>query len=58
MRGVSKQVTLPMEFLGFGKDPWGNDRAGFAIETTLNRKDFGILGTRRSTRAATSWGTT
>jgi polyisoprenoid-binding protein YceI len=43
IHGVSKQVTLPVEFLGFGKDPWGNDRAGFAIETTLNRKDFGIL---------------
>ena len=43
MRGVSKQVTLPVEFLGFGKDPWGNEKAGFAIETTLNRKDYGIL---------------
>ena len=43
MRGVSKQVTLPVEFLGFGKDPWGNDRAGFAVETNLNRKDYGLL---------------
>jgi polyisoprenoid-binding protein YceI len=43
IHGVSKQVSLPVEFLGFGKDPWGNDRAGFTIETTLNRKDFGIL---------------
>ena len=43
MHGVSKQVTLPVEFLGFVKDPWGNERAGFAIETTLNRKDFGIV---------------
>jgi len=43
MHGVTKTVTLPVEFLGFVKDPWGNDRAGFAIETTLNRKDFGIV---------------
>jgi polyisoprenoid-binding protein YceI len=43
LHGVSKQVVLPVEFLGFVKDPWGNDRAGFAIETTLNRKDFGIV---------------
>ena len=43
LHGVSKQVTLPVEFLGFVKDPWGNDRAGFAIETTLNRKDFGVV---------------
>ena len=42
MHGVTKQVTLPVTFLGFAKDPWGNDRAGFEVETTLNRKDFGL----------------
>ena len=42
MRGVTKVVTLPVAFLGFGKDPWGNERAGFEIETTLDRKDYGI----------------
>ncbi|MBK5258384.1 MAG: YceI family protein [Thermoanaerobaculia bacterium] len=42
IRGVTKQVTLPVVFLGFGKDPWGNERAGFEIETTLNRKDYGV----------------
>jgi len=42
MRGVTKRVTLPVEFLGFAKDPWGNERAGFALETKLNRKDYGI----------------
>src|SRR5258707_1912054 len=42
IHGVAKEVTLPVQFLGFGKDPWGNDRAGFSIDTTLNRKDFGI----------------
>lgn len=42
MRGVTKRVTLPVELLGFGKDPWGNTRAGFSIKTTLNRKDYGI----------------
>jgi polyisoprenoid-binding protein YceI len=42
MRGVTKRVTLPVEFLGFAKDPWGNDRAGFSLSTTLNRKDYGI----------------
>ena len=24
------------------KDPWGNERAGFELNTTLNRKDYGI----------------
>ena len=42
MHGVTKTVTLPVEFLGFAKDPWGNEKGGFSIETTLNRKDFGI----------------
>lgn len=42
MRGVTKRVTLPVEFVGFAKDPWGNTRAGFSLETTINRKDYGI----------------
>ena len=43
MHGVAKTVTLPVAFLGFGKDPWGNERAGFEVTTTLNRKDYGIV---------------
>ena len=42
MRGVAKTITLPVSFLGAGKDPWGNERAGFTTSVTLNRKDFGI----------------
>ena len=42
MRCVSKPVTIPVTFLGFAKDPWGNERASFEIVTKLNRKDFGI----------------
>lgn len=42
MRGVTKVITLPVTFLGVGKDPWGNERAGFETAVTLNRKDFGI----------------
>jgi polyisoprenoid-binding protein YceI len=42
MRGVTKQVTLPVTFLGEGKDPWGNEKMGFELSTTLNRKDYGI----------------
>lgn len=43
MRGVSKEVTLPVSFLGFAKDPWGNEKAGFETQITLNRKDFGMV---------------
>lgn len=42
MRGVSKEITLPVELFGVMQDPWGNQRAGFGIETVLDRKDFGI----------------
>jgi polyisoprenoid-binding protein YceI len=42
MHGVTKRVTLPVSFLGFGKTARG-EKAGFEIETTVNRKDYGIV---------------
>ncbi len=42
MRGITKRITLPVTFLGFGRDGRGNERGGFEIETKLNRKDYGI----------------
>jgi len=42
MHGVSKEVTLPVTFLGTMKDPRGNEIASFELATKLNRKDFGI----------------
>lgn len=42
IRGVTQPVTLTATFAGFGKDPWGNERAAFSAETTINRKDFGL----------------
>ena len=42
MRGVTKQVTLPVTLLGAAKDPWGNEKIGFETETTINRKDYGL----------------
>ena len=42
IHGVTKEVMLPVAFLGEGKDPWGNEKMGFQVETTLNRKDYGI----------------
>ena len=43
IRGVAKEITLPVTFLGHAIDPWGNARLGFEAETTINRKDFGLL---------------
>jgi len=42
IHGVEKPVVLDVSFLGEGKDPWGNVRAGFSAHTTINRKDFGL----------------
>lgn len=42
LRGVSKPVTLEIEFLGSGPDLWGGYRGGFEARTTINRKDFGM----------------
>ena len=40
--GVTKELTLVGTFNGMAQDPWGNMRAGFTAEGTLNRKDFGM----------------
>ncbi len=42
IRGISKPVSLDVEFGGIAKDPWGNTKAGFSATGKLNRKDFGI----------------
>ena len=42
IRGVTKQVSFPLEFQGMVKDPWGNDRIGFEGEVVINRKDWGV----------------
>jgi polyisoprenoid-binding protein YceI len=41
MRGVTREVTLPVSFLGFV--PGQPERAGFETALTINRKDYGIL---------------
>ena len=41
LRGVSKPVTLQVERLGEGQDPWGGYRVGFKATTSIKRSDFG-----------------
>jgi len=43
LRGVIREITVPVAFLGFVKDPWGNEKAGFEAELIVNRKDFGMV---------------
>lgn len=42
IKGVSQSVTIPFEETGSAIDPFGNTRAGFEGETTINRKDWGL----------------
>lgn len=42
LHGVTKPVTINVEPIGAGPDPWGGYRRGFAGTTTLTLKDYGI----------------
>jgi polyisoprenoid-binding protein YceI len=42
IRDATREVILEVEYGGQGKDPWGNQRVGFAATASLNRKDFGL----------------
>jgi len=42
VKGVTKPVTLEVEFNGIGQDAYGGTRAGFTATTTISRKDFGV----------------
>ncbi len=42
IKGVSKPVTLSVEFGGIMTDPWGNKKAGFSVTGEINRKDWGM----------------
>ncbi len=42
IRGVTKPVTLNVEFGGTVVDPYGQNKAGFTVDGKINRKDFGL----------------
>lgn len=42
LKGVTKQIQLPVTINGFLKDQRGNIKAGVSIETMINRRDYGI----------------
>lgn len=42
IRGVTKQVVLDAELSGTVKDPWGGERVGFSMHTSIDRKDYGV----------------
>lgn len=40
IRDVTKPIKINVEFGGIGKDPWGNEKAGFTISGKINRTDY------------------
>ena len=40
--GVTKPVTLAVDYDGVTTDPWGNTKAGFTATTKVNREEFGL----------------
>ena len=42
VRGVTRQVTLDVEFEGATRDPWGKERIGVSATTDVDREDFGL----------------
>lgn len=42
IKGTKKEVVLDVDFGGFIKDPYGNEKAGFSISGKFNRKDWGL----------------
>jgi polyisoprenoid-binding protein YceI len=42
LRGITKPVTIDLEYTGSAVDPYGNTRVGFEGATQVNRKDWGV----------------
>ena len=42
IKGVTKPVTLAVDFGGITKDPWGNTKAGFSLSGKINRSDWNL----------------
>ena len=43
IRGTTREVTLDAVYQGRGRDPWGGERVSFAAETTIDRREFGLV---------------
>jgi polyisoprenoid-binding protein YceI len=43
INGVTKEITLDVEYFGRQKDPWGGERIGFNAKTSIDRKTFGLV---------------
>ncbi|QED47832.1 YceI family protein [Cytobacillus dafuensis] len=42
LHGVTKVETFEVTYEGSGKDPWGNEKAGFTVEGVIKRSEYGL----------------
>lgn len=42
IKGVTRPVTLDVEYFGTDTDPWGGTRIGFEGTTQISRKEWGV----------------
>lgn len=42
IRGITKPITLDVEFEGKTRDPWGGERIGFSANGKIDRREFGL----------------
>lgn len=42
IRGITKPITLDVEFGGIVVDPYGQTKAGFTVSGKISRKEFGL----------------
>jgi polyisoprenoid-binding protein YceI len=42
IKGVTKPVSVDLDYTGSATDPFGNHRVGLEGSTTVNRKDWGV----------------
>jgi polyisoprenoid-binding protein YceI len=42
IRGITKPITVNVEFGGVVVDPYGQTKAGFTVSGKISRKDFGL----------------
>lgn len=42
IKGITKPISLSVEYGGLMTDPWGNKKAGYSVTGEINRKDWGM----------------
>jgi len=52
--GVTKPITVDVEYIGVGNDPWGGYRQGFEGRATISPKEWGLdLGSKLGEASST-----